>query len=115
VSRVIFFNLVSVFLVSLSACSVVAETKPITSFAECVAAGNPVLRSYPARCVTKDGFSFTDKADTSIPLLERPDDSLTPKKMCVDNCGDGSCDMIVCMAEGCPCAESESTCPKDCK
>jgi hypothetical protein len=31
----------------------------VTSFAECVGAGNKVQESYPARCVTKDGTTFT--------------------------------------------------------
>lgn len=32
---------------------------PITSFDECVAAGNPVMESYPEQCRTVDGQSFT--------------------------------------------------------
>ncbi|MGM5488763.1 MAG: hypothetical protein ACQESG_07470 [Nanobdellota archaeon] len=36
------------------------------------------------------------------------------KKFCKDQCGDGYCEEIVCMGEGCPCPESEETCPKDC-
>lgn len=35
--------------------------------------------------------------------------------MCEDLCGDGTCQEIVCMAEGCPCAETPDTCPEDCK
>ncbi len=34
---------------------------------------------------------------------------------CKDLCGDGACQEIVCMAVGCPCAESAATCPADCK
>jgi hypothetical protein len=33
---------------------------------------------------------------------------------CVDRCGDGTCDEIVCMAIGCPCAETPESCPEDC-
>ena len=32
----------------------------ITSFEECVKAGNPILESYPSRCATKDGKLFTE-------------------------------------------------------
>lgn len=32
----------------------------ITSFEECLAAGNPVMESYPRQCSTKDGKSFTE-------------------------------------------------------
>lgn len=34
---------------------------------------------------------------------------------CVDMCGDGECQEIVCMGIGCPCAESAETCPADCE
>jgi len=35
--------------------------------------------------------------------------------MCEDMCGDGTCQEMVCMAEGCPCAETPESCPEDCK
>jgi len=34
---------------------------------------------------------------------------------CKDLCGDGICQEFVCMAIGCPCAESPASCPQDCK
>jgi hypothetical protein len=34
--------------------------------------------------------------------------------ICVDMCGDGVCQEMVCMGEGCPCAESVEICPADC-
>jgi hypothetical protein len=34
---------------------------------------------------------------------------------CKDLCGDGICQEMVCMAIGCPCAESRESCPQDCK
>jgi len=34
---------------------------------------------------------------------------------CQDHCGDGICDEIVCLAIGCPCAETANTCPDDCQ
>jgi hypothetical protein len=34
--------------------------------------------------------------------------------VCEDLCGDGICQEIVCMAIGCPCAETFETCPQDC-
>jgi len=33
---------------------------------------------------------------------------------CKDLCGDGICQEIVCLAIGCPCAETPETCPRDC-
>jgi len=34
-------------------------TEEITNFEECAAAGNPVMQSYPPRCKTADGKTFT--------------------------------------------------------
>jgi len=41
-----------------------------------------------------------------------PTDTVTP--ICVDRCGDGICQEIVCLATGCPCSENPQTCPQDC-
>jgi hypothetical protein len=48
---------------------------------------------------------------TSFELNENRDEDLP---ICVDNCGNGVCEEMVCMGQGCPCAESVSTCPEDC-
>jgi len=37
-----------------------AQTSEITTFQECVDAGNPVLESFPEQCVTEDGQSFVN-------------------------------------------------------
>ncbi len=37
------------------------------------------------------------------------------KTSCKNLCGDGICQKIVCMAIGCPCAETAENCPEDCK
>lgn len=34
---------------------------------------------------------------------------------CVNNCGNGICQEIVCLSSGCPCAETQATCPQDCR
>jgi hypothetical protein len=34
--------------------------------------------------------------------------------ICKSKCGDSVCDRVVCLAEGCPCAENGKNCPKDC-
>lgn len=36
------------------------------------------------------------------------------EKSCKNSCGDKTCDETVCMAIGCPCAETKETCPQDC-
>ncbi len=38
----------------------------------------------------------------------------TSRRVCDDRCGNGQCEEIVCMAVGCPCAESHATCSQDC-
>jgi len=37
------------------------------------------------------------------------------ERNCKDLCGDGICQEIVCMAIGCPCAETPESCPQDCE
>ncbi|MGM5488206.1 MAG: PspC domain-containing protein [Nanobdellota archaeon] len=70
---------------------------------ECSQAGFKVLypeeksSSGPLRCNTSDGVI---NISTDI---------------CVDKCGDGTCQGIVCMGTGCPCAEDKNSCPSDCK
>jgi hypothetical protein len=38
-----------------------------------------------------------------------------PERLCIDKCGDGVCDEMVCMGEGCPCVETIQNCPEDCR
>lgn len=107
---------------SFTACSPAAANDPnhpaaqVSTFEECVAAGGTVTRAYPPRCVTADGKTFGKGSDMikAFPGLDRPLEE--PKgKACEDRCGDGTCQEIVCMAIGCPCAETAATCPQDCK
>ncbi len=71
------------------------------SFQECVEHGGQIQESFPSVCVSKEGVRFAQ------PVTEK-------KKACVDRCGDGQCQEIVCMAVGCPCSETPESCPKDC-
>ena len=34
---------------------------------------------------------------------------------CANECGNGSCQEMVCQAVGCPCSETKQSCPQDCK
>jgi hypothetical protein len=71
------------------------------SYQECVDAGGTVRGEEAGRCVVDGGLVF-----------ERPSPRNT--RICEDRCGDGTCQEIVCMAQGCPCPESPQSCPKDC-
>jgi len=60
------------------------EAPEITSFAECIANGGPILESYPRQCKTPDGKTFTenignelDKADLIRINSPRPNESIT--------------------------------------
>ena len=48
--------------------------KPITSFDECVAAGNPVMESYPEQC-RADGKTFVNDVDSSMKLVANIEDT----------------------------------------
>lgn len=58
-----------------------------------------------------------------VPTLENPTaepgdaaDSVkeSDQAICRNLCGNGSCEEIVCMGTGCPCAETPQSCPQDC-
>lgn len=49
-----------------------------------------------------------------LPKHEIKPPEITEPETCEDLCGDGTCQEIVCMAIGCPCAETKESCPQDC-
>lgn len=54
-----------------------AVITPVTSFEECVSAGNPIMESYPRQCKAKTGESFTENIGntlekTDLIVLESP-------------------------------------------
>lgn len=50
-----------------------------------------------------------------LPTTGTPTSTITPSPAaCVDTCGDGVCQSLVCQGEGCVCAESAASCPSDC-
>jgi len=91
----------------LFSCSGLAESNSsskITSYQGCVEAGYPIMRSFPAQCMTPDGRVFVDDQR----------EEANEQKICVDRCGDGVCHEIVCLGQGCPCPETPESCPADC-
>ena len=77
----------------------------IRTFDDCMNSGGIMQKTYPAKCISKDGQVFI-----SAPQVEKLEQAL-----CVNKCGDGECQEIVCMGTGCPCAETSASCPSDCK
>lgn len=94
---------ISIFLVPLvlfCACSATA-----TTYDDCISEGGRVLKTSPPRCISKQGEILIKNLDV-VPKK---------KKICEDLCGNNTCEEIVCLAEGCPCAETAESCPSDCK
>ncbi len=58
----------------------------ITNFEECAAAGNPIMESYPPRCMTKDGRSFTQ----DVPP-QTSNDGITFNRCAVAGCSQQLC------------------------
>lgn len=80
-------------------CSQTVQQSTVRNFEECVAAGNAVMESYPRQCRSGEK-TFVEEVDIN--------------RICADQCGNGVCEEIVCLGEGCPCSESATSCPQDC-
>ncbi|HMO01406.1 MAG TPA: hypothetical protein PKD37_04605 [Oligoflexia bacterium] len=105
-----FFLLVGVFACAQSGTNSSSNhlTKHITNYEECVAAGFPILKTHPPRCVD---------SDQTVYIKQNKDSDLFASgggAACSNLCGDGKCQEVVCMAVGCPCAETRDSCPQDC-
>lgn len=87
-------------------------TVKIGSFAECAAAGNPVMESYPRQC-RANGVTFVEEIPSDTDDVGGSVD--VDVGTCKNTCGDGTCAEIVCLAVGCPCAETPQSCPADCR
>ena len=111
--------LIFLLLIFTACCSAVSEggrkVDNIFDFESCVAAGYPILKTYPAKCVAPDVGTFIQQLEQGAQINQpRKSDPLIYKPICKDLCGDGLCAEMVCQAEGCPCAENSDNCPKDC-
>lgn len=81
----------------------------IDSFEDCVEAGFAVMESYPRQC--SDGENtFVEDVEIIMPDVTEEN----PSEICTDQCGDDICQEVVCLGEGCPCAETIESCPEDC-
>jgi hypothetical protein len=75
----------------------------------CVGRGCSCLETY-ANCPVDCGNKPTKQARPTPTKNTEQQNSV-----CVNKCGDGLCQKIVCLATGCPCAETPASCPQDCK
>ena len=69
----------------------------IGSFAECVAAGYPVMESYPRQCATADGTLFIERVANEV----LPGDPAQPEPMphIGNNCAIAGCSSQLCVEE----------------
>jgi|GEM_PF-5430281 len=69
-------------------------------------------------CLVAAGYSWCESKKKCLRSWEEDcDDGFNDdenKKGCVDKCGDGFCQEVVCQALDCPCAETKEGCPQDC-
>jgi hypothetical protein len=75
----------------------------ITSFEECVAAGYPVMESYPEQCMTPEGKSFTREVDSVPSNPDQPVFCTLDAKICPDGTAVGrtgpNCEFAPCPGE----------------
>ena len=76
----------------------------------CVGEGDsvPVIVNPPECC---DGLTLVPPTE---PILGSAGSCELVETNCVDKCGDGNCDEVVCQGEGCYCAETSDSCAVDC-
>lgn len=96
--------------VEVTTLKIVGESSKVISGEEfdrdnCLAQGGIIM--YPDCVGCAPYCSFTEGEE----IRETIGDS---DRLCVDMCGNGICEEIVCLGEGCPCPESVETCPADC-
>lgn len=77
----------------------------VTNFEECVAAGNPVMESYPRQCRTKDGRLFVEDA----PPINDPSQA-SNDGMVFNGCAVAGCSQQLCVS-----AEEASTIMTTCE
>jgi hypothetical protein len=96
--------------VEVSTLRVITEDSKMISSEEfdreaCLAQGGIIM--YPD-CVGCDPYCSFIEGEEVRETLGSED------RLCIGMCGNGECEEIVCMGEGCPCPESASICPEDC-
>lgn len=61
-----------------------------------------------------DLVEYFDVINSKLPMSEDRTVPIPQKPICEDLCGNGICEEIVCLGEGCPCAETSESCSEDC-
>lgn len=74
----------------------VDNEEQISSFEECVAAGNAVMESYPRQCRTASGQHFVE----DVPPIEMPSEPSPEQPRVKDGCAVGGCSSQLCGEAG---------------
>lgn len=69
--------------------------KAIATYEECVAAGNPILESYPTQCRTKDGRMFVNPEQTGQRV--KPPSGPPPGPIAAHECVPAGCSRELCV------------------
>jgi hypothetical protein len=77
-------------LFSLSAIQLQEEVLSVSNFDECVAAGNPVMESYPEQCRTKDGRLFINERQ-GVEVPQPPQGQIVPSGCAIAGCSGQLC------------------------
>lgn len=80
-------------------------------------AGSPVVQNiegYAIKLISVNPYPVStkkiEKSEYSLTLFVSKEEGI-----CKNLCGDGICQEVVCLAIGCPCAETKESCPQDCE
>ena len=101
IGLLVVLTIIAGLLLSLSNIAKQQRILNISSYAECVKAGYPVMESYPERCATPDGRTFVNSA---APVTQAPE---TPEPIVANGCAVGGCSGQLCGEAG---SELMSTC-----
>jgi len=83
----IFLLLVAGLLMSLATNNEQRELLSVSNFDECVAAGNPIMESYPEQCRTQDGRTFVNERQS----LQQPPGMIVANGCAVAGCSGQLC------------------------
>jgi len=75
---------------------------------DCIETGGVIM--YPD-CPGCEPYCSFDEGDEFREVITEED---SEQSLCVDSCGNGVCEEIVCLGSGCPCPEDFNNCPSDC-
>ena len=71
-----------------------SKSSGVVDYESCVAAGFPIVKTYPARCINKEGKVFFQKTVQRIENGKQIEN-----RICVNQCGNGVCQQIVCLLD----------------